>query len=145
MNIQDVNNAPNPVQNNPVQANIERDIQEEQNPAQNIENRENNRDNFTRSAAAERLHELTGRRQELEEELTALEQNPDQNEPEPERGAELRGELTGIEREMRNIAQPEQEAVNRRQREAINRYAEQNQEVIRERTANRRVMNLFGE
>ena len=147
MNIQNVNKAPNPVQPNPLQAANEQNRQQEQNTVQNPGNQEVNRDNFTRSQAADRLRTLTDRRQELEKQLNTLEQNQtvNQNQPGQNQGTEIRQELNQINRELKNMAWPEPDAATRRQREAINQYTEQNQNVIQARSQTRTVMNLFGE
>ena len=147
MNIQDVNNVQNPIQNTPVQETPVQPPQENQNAEQNQANREVNRDNYTPSQAADRMRELTGRREALQEELGALRQQP-ANQPEAgnTRTNEIQREINGIDREMRNMAAPENNAADRRQREAINRYTEQNQAAVRAQTTNNRnVVNLFGE
>ena len=147
MNIQNVNNVPNPLQQNPLQAAQDQNRQQEQNAVQNQANQEVERDNFTRSQAADRLRTLNNRRQELVQQLGALEQNlnVNQNQPGENQGAEIRQELDQVNRELRNIARPENEAATRRQREAINQYTEQNQNVLLARMQTRRTMNLFGE
>jgi len=147
MNIQNVNKAPNPVQPNPLQAANEQNRQQEQNNVQNRENQEVNRDNFTRTQAADRMQNLTNRRQELEQQIGALEQNQtaNQNQPEQTQGTEIRQEINDINRELKNMAQPEADAATRRQREALTQYSEQNQNVIIARSTTRKVMNLFGE
>ena len=146
MNIQNVNKAPNPVQPNPLQAANEQNRQQEQNTVQNPGNQEVTRDNFTRSHAADLLRTLTDRRQELEQQLNTLEQNQtvNQNQPGQNQGTGIRQELNQINRELKNITQPEIDAATRRQREAINQYTEQNQNVIQARSQTRTVMNLFG-
>ncbi len=147
MNIQDVNKAPIPLQPNPLKAANEQNRQQEQNTIQNPENQEVTRDNFTRSQAADRLRTLTDRRQELEQQLNTIEQNKtiNQNQPGQNQGTGIRQEINQINRELKNIARPELDAATRRQREAINQYTEQNQNVIQARSQTRKVMNLFGE
>ncbi len=150
MNIQNVNNVANPVQQNkpnPLQAENEQNRQQEQNNVQNPGNQEVTRDNFTRSQAADRIQNLTNRRQELEQQIGALEQNQTANQTQTEQtgGTEIRQEINNINRELKNMAQPEPDAATRRQREAINQYTEQNQNVIQARSQTRKTMNLFGE
>jgi len=151
MNIQNVNNAANPVQQNqpnPLQAANEQNRQQEQNNVQNRGNQEvNKKDNFTRTQAADRMQNLTNRRQELEQQIGALEQNQTANQAQPgqTQGTEIRQEINDINRELKNMAQPEADAATRRQREALTQYSEQNQNVIIAQTTTRKTMNLFGE
>ena len=145
MNIQNANAVDNPARNDLIQANMEQPRQEEQNAVQNQVNREVNRDEFTRSPAAERMQELNENRLELQEELGILQKDQNQTEAGRGRTNEIRREINLIEDEMRNMAR-QPDATDRMQREAINRYNEQNQAAVRaQNNNNRNTMNLFGE
>ena len=145
MAVQAVNNVASPPRNNPVQDTSEQARQQQPAITQSPENRDESRDNYVQSPEAERIRELTGRREELQGEIATEEQVQNDEQADFARGNEIRSEIDDIDREIRNIEPRENDAVNRAQREALNTYAEQNQAVIRTRNITQGVTNPTGE
>ncbi|MFC1509961.1 hypothetical protein ACFL60_09820, partial [Candidatus Omnitrophota bacterium] len=111
----------------------------------NTEVRDDTGDTFTQSPEAERLQELNGRREELQSEIATNEQIRNDQDANFARGEEISREIDTIDREIRNIERPENDAANRAQREALNTYSEQNQAVVRTRNITQGVTNPTGE
>ena len=145
MAVQAANNVANTPRNNPVQEVNEQGRQQQPAVSQNPENRDENRDNYVQSPEAERVRELTGRREELQGAIATEEQVQNDVRADFARGNEIRSEIDDIDREIKNIEPRENDAVNRAQREALNTYAEQNQAVIRTRNITQGVTNPTGE
>lgn len=157
MNITAVNNQANQAATSPLNAANEQARQQNANQAQNQQAQEAPTDNFTRSAETERANQLDNRRETpLQENRTAApEYRPAE---ENVNRIENRAVAGGAQQQARENANtnanqaPEQAAntgqdnnASRLQREAIARYAEQNQAAARNQNTNRPVMNLYGE
>ena len=146
-NIPRFNNVNPAAQNNPVQNNNILEYIRQENPEQQntVQNRDVNEDTYTQSPAAQRMRELTDRRQILQEELNALQQEQNPNEREREQVNNIREEIEGINRETETLTAPEQNNTGNRIIEAMEQYQEQRQTVLRnQNTTGTNNMGLYG-
>ncbi|MCE5249172.1 hypothetical protein LLG96_03030 [bacterium] len=144
MNIPNVQNQNNTVTNNTAQTDMRQARQTAQNTPQNQANTGTNTDTYTRSPMVERLKKLNDRKQNLQQELTTLQQqNP--VETGRERTTTVVRELNGIERDIQNLTNKQPDNTERRQMEAIQQYTEQNQTITRnQNNPNNNVKNAMG-
>ena len=147
MNIPNMQKQNNVVTNNAAQTDTRQARQTTQNTPQNQANKGTNTDTYTQSPMAERLKKLNDRKQNLQQELTALQQqNP--VETDRERTTTVVRELNGIERDIQNLTNKQPDNTERKQMEAIQQYTEQNQTITRNQNNQnnnvKNTMSLFG-